>query len=78
MAEVVVSAYGRRQRKEAVVGSVTTINPEELKIPASNLTNALAGQIAGVIAFQPSGQPGQDNAQFFIRGVTTFGYNNSP
>jgi len=78
MAEVVVSAYGRRQRKEAVVGSVTTINPEELKIPASNLTNALAGQIAGVIAYQPSGQPGQDNAQFFIRGVTTFGYNNSP
>jgi len=78
MAEVVVSAYGRRQRKEAVVGSVTTINPEELKIPASNLTNALAGQIAGVIAYQPSGQPGQDNAQFFIRGVNTFGYNNSP
>ena len=78
MAEVVVSAYGRRQRKEAVVGSVTTINPAELKIPARNLTNALAGQIAGVIAYQPSGQPGQDNAQFFIRGVTTFGYNNSP
>ncbi len=78
VAEVVVSAYGRRQRKEAVVGSVTTINPEDLRIPASNLTNALAGQVAGVIAYQPSGQPGQDNAQFFIRGVTTFGYNTSP
>ena len=76
--EVVVSAYGRKQRKEAVVGSVTTIQPEELRIPASNLTNALAGQIAGVIAYQPSGQPGQDNAHFFIRGVTTFGYNQNP
>ena len=77
-AEVVVSAYGRRQVKEAVVGSVTTVNPSDLRIPASNLTNALAGQVAGVIAYQPSGQPGQDNAQFFIRGVTTFGYNTSP
>jgi TonB-linked SusC/RagA family outer membrane protein len=76
--EVVVTAYGRKQRKEAVVGSVTTVVPMDLKIPASNLTNALAGQVAGVIAYQPSGQPGQDNAQFFIRGVTTFGYNKSP
>src|SRR5690606_15828285 len=24
------------------------------------------------------GEPGQDNAEFFIRGVTTFGYNRSP
>jgi len=78
IAEVVVSAYGRKQRKEAVVGSVTTVNPAELKIPASNLTSALAGQVAGVIAYTPSGQPGQDNARFFIRGVTTFGYNNNP
>lgn len=76
--EVVISAYGRKERKEAVVGSVTTVRPADLKIPASNLTNALAGQVAGVIAYQPSGQPGQDNAQFFIRGVTTFGYNKSP
>jgi len=76
--EVLITAYGRKQLKEAVVGSVTTINPAELKIPASNLTNALAGQLAGIISTQPSGQPGQDNAQFFIRGVTTFGYNNTP
>jgi len=76
--EVIVTAYGRKERREAVVGSVTTVKPADLKIPASNLTNALAGQVAGVIAYQPSGQPGQDNAQFFIRGVTTFGYNKSP
>ncbi|MBD1362370.1 TonB-dependent receptor [Mucilaginibacter sp. ZT4R22] len=77
-ADVVVTAYGRKQRKEAVVGSVTTVTPGDLKIPASNLTNALAGQVAGVIAYQPSGQPGQDNASFFIRGVTTFGYKKDP
>jgi TonB-linked SusC/RagA family outer membrane protein len=76
--EVVITAYGKRERKEAIVGSVTTIKPGELKIPASNLTNALAGQAAGIIAFQGSGQPGQDNSQFFIRGVTTFGYKVDP
>lgn len=76
--EVVVLAYGKKQRKEAVVGSVTSVQPGELKIPASNLTNALAGQVAGVVAYQRSGQPGQDNANFFIRGVTTFGYKQDP
>jgi TonB-linked SusC/RagA family outer membrane protein len=76
--EVIVVAYSQKQRKEALVGSVTTVRPENLKVPASNLTNALAGQVAGVVAFQRSGQPGQDNASFFIRGVTTFGYNSSP
>ncbi len=75
---VVVTAFGRRERREAMVGSVTTVQPGELKIPASNLTNALAGKIAGVISFQRSGQPGLDNSSFFIRGVTTLGYSNSP
>lgn len=76
--DVVVTAFGRKQRREAVVGSVSTINPGALKIPASNLTNAMAGQVAGIIAFQRAGQPGADNSQFFIRGVTTLGYSNSP
>lgn len=76
--EVVVTAMGQKQRKEAVVGSVTTIKPGALKIPSSNLTGSLAGQAAGIIAYQRSGQPGQDNASFFIRGVTTFGYKREP
>lgn len=76
--EVVVTALGQTQRKEAIVGSVTTVKVANLKIPSSNLTNALAGQIAGVTGFQRSGQPGQDNSQFFIRGVTTFGYKQDP
>lgn len=76
--EIVITAYSRKQTREALVGSVTTVKPGNLKIPASNLTNALAGQVAGLIAYQPSGQPGQDNANFFIRGVTTFGYKQDP
>jgi TonB-linked SusC/RagA family outer membrane protein len=75
--DVVVVAYGK-QKKRDIIGSVTTISPEELKVPSSNLTTALAGRIAGVIAYQTNGEPGQDNASFFIRGVTTFGYKTSP
>ncbi|WP_211092929.1 TonB-dependent receptor [Chitinophaga polysaccharea] len=75
--EVVVVAQGR-QKKTEVVGAVTSIKPSELKIPSSNLTNALAGKLAGIIAYQRSGEPGFDNADFFVRGVTTFGYRKSP
>jgi TonB-linked SusC/RagA family outer membrane protein len=75
--EVTVVAFGT-QKKESVIASITTINPNELKIPASNLTTAMAGRLAGLIAYQRSGEPGLDNAEFFIRGVTTFGYKKDP
>ncbi len=75
--DVVVVAFGT-QKKQDVIGAVTSINPSELKVPSSNLTTALAGRLAGVIAYQRSGEPGQDNAEFFIRGVTTFGYKVDP
>src|SRR5690606_6133797 len=71
--EVVVVAFGS-QRKKELVGAMTTINPSELRVPSSNLTTALAGRLAGLVAYQRNGEPGQDNAEFFIRGVTTFGY----
>lgn len=70
--DVVVVAYGQ-QKKESMVSSITTINPKELKGPTSNLTTMLAGRLAGIVAYQRSGEPGQDNAQFFIRGITSFG-----
>ena len=75
--EVTVVAYGK-QKKSSVIAAVTSIDPTELKTSSSNLTTALAGRVAGVIAFQRSGEPGRDNAEFFIRGVSTFGYARSP
>ncbi len=75
--EVQVVAF-QTQKKNSVIGSINTLNPAELKIAPTNLTNALAGKIAGIISYQRSGEPGQDNAEFFIRGVTSFGYANSP
>ncbi len=70
--EVVVVGFGT-QKKESVISSITSVTPKDLRVPSSNLTTALAGRIAGMISYQTSGEPGYDNADFFIRGVTTFG-----
>src|SRR5690554_1210648 len=75
--EVVVVGFGT-QKKESVVGSMSSITPSELKIPASNLTTALAGRVAGLVAYQTSGEPGKDNAQFLVRGVASFNSQNGP
>lgn len=69
--EVIVTAFGT-QKKESVSAAITTVKPSDLRIPSSNLTTALAGRVAGVIAYQRSGEPGLDNAEFYIRGVTSF------
>lgn len=69
--EVTIVAFGT-QKKESVVSSISTVRPAELRVPSSNITTAFAGKMAGVIAYQRSGEPGLDNAEFFIRGITTF------
>lgn len=75
--EVEIVAFGK-QKKESVIGSISTVKPTELKVPSSNLTTALAGKVAGIISYQRSGEPGRDNADFFVRGITTFGANKNP
>ena len=54
------------------------MSAKELRVPSSNLTTALAGRASGLISYQRSGEPGADNAEFFVRGVTSFGYSQSP
>ena len=70
--EVVVVGYGK-QKKASVVGAVSTVNPSELEIPGSQLSESFAGQIAGMITVQQSGEPGKNAASFWIRGVATPG-----
>lgn len=70
--EVAVVAFGT-QKKTSLVSSITSVNPKQLKGATSNLTTMLAGAVPGMISYQRSGEPGADNAQFFIRGVGTFG-----
>ena len=69
--EVVVVGYGT-QKRESVVGSIATIDAANLKVPSAQLSTGLAGQLAGVVAVQSSGMPGQSQANFYIRGVSSF------
>ena len=75
--EVVVVAFAK-QKKESVIASISTVNTKDLKIPSSNLTTALSGRIAGLISYQRTGEPGQDDASFFVRGVTSLTYASGP
>lgn len=70
--DVVVVGFGR-QKKESVVGSISTIKPAELNMPTSSITPMMLGKVAGVVGVQRSGAPGEDESNFFIRGVSTFG-----
>lgn len=70
--EVVVVGFGS-QKRESIVGSITTIEPGLLQqSPTRALSNNLAGQLAGVIAVQRSGEPGADGSNFWIRGISSF------
>jgi TonB-linked SusC/RagA family outer membrane protein len=75
--EVVVVGYGV-QKKETVTGSVSSVQGADLlKSPATNLSNSIAGRLAGVSTFQRTGEPGNDNTTIRIRGSNTLG-NNDP
>lgn len=70
---VVVVGYGF-QKKESVIGAISTIDPGMLeRNQTNNLSNALSGQIPGIIGYQRSGEPGYDSSDFWIRGISTFG-----
>ena len=76
--EVVVVGYGS-QRKESVVGAISTLDVTKLIVPTSNLSTALAGQLSGIVAMSRSGEPGKNSAaDFYIRGVSSFTGNTSP
>ena len=70
--DVVVVGYGT-QKKESVVGAISQVGSEALvKSGTTNITNALAGKLSGVLTFQGSGQPGNDDATIFIRGISSW------
>lgn len=78
LSEVVVVGYGT-QRKASVVGAITSVQPGQLAVGTTrSLSNDLAGNIAGVIAVQRSGEPGHDDSEFWIRGMSSFKGSNSP
>ncbi len=76
--EVVVIGYGS-QKKESVIGAISTLSGKEVvKTPVSNITQAIAGKIPGLITNQSHGLPGYDEAEIYIRGRGTFTGASSP
>ena len=74
--EVVVVGYGV-QKKASVVGAISTISVNDIKAPVAKISNNLAGQLAGVVSVQRSGEPGVGST-FWIRGINTFGSAKTP
>jgi TonB-linked SusC/RagA family outer membrane protein len=75
--EVVVVGFGT-QSKESVVGAIEKVNIKEIAMPTAQLSTSFVGNISGIIGVQRSGEPGADGADFWIRGIGTFGANSKP
>ncbi|WP_188932446.1 SusC/RagA family TonB-linked outer membrane protein [Puia dinghuensis] len=73
LGEAVVIGYGTR-KKVNLTGAVSAISGTEIaKSPVSNISNALGGAMPGLIVNTRSGEPGADDAAFYIRGIGTLG-----
>ena len=70
--DVVVVGYGT-QKKESVVGAISQVGSDALaNAGTTNVTNALAGKLSGVLTFQTSGTPGNSDAEIFVRGISSW------
>ncbi|HEU0227775.1 MAG TPA: TonB-dependent receptor [Arachidicoccus soli] len=78
MDDIVVIGYGK-QKREFLTASISTVTGAELvKSPVANLSTALKGQLAGLVALQSSGKPGSDGSTLTVRGIGTYTGNNAP
>lgn len=76
--QVVVVGYST-QKKESVIGSIVQASEEDLKRTGNvtDLTQALTGQLPGVVTLTTSGEPGgvaggESATEIFIRGQNTW------
>jgi TonB-linked SusC/RagA family outer membrane protein len=77
LSEVVVTGYST-STKEAFTGSAKVVSGEQLnKKDVSNVSQALAGEVAGVRVINSSGQPGT-SATIRIRGIGSVNGNRDP
>jgi len=74
---VVVTGYGS-QRREAITGSVSTIEASQANVGVkTNFTQMIQGRAAGVDIVQNNGEPGS-GAQILIRGGSSISNTNEP
>ena len=70
--EVVVVGYGT-QKKETMVGAVSQVGGSALmRSGTSNVTSTLAGKLSGVLTMQATGQPGSNDSEIVIRGLSSW------
>ena len=75
--EVVAIGYATVKRKD-LTGSVASVNSKELsKVPTSDITQALAGRMAGVQVMQSEGAPGASTS-IRVRGGISITQSNEP
>jgi len=75
--EVVAVGYATARRRD-ITGSVVSVKSEELlKVPTSDITQALAGRVAGVQVIQSEGAPGATIA-IRVRGGISITQSNEP
>lgn len=74
--EVIIVGFGQ-QKKESVVGAIAQTNSKVLERTGgvTSLGQALTGNLPGVVTMTTSGQPGAEDPDIVIRGVST--WNNS-
>ena len=73
MEEVVVTAFAT-QKKINVTGAISAVNGTDLVAsPVANISNALVGNTPGVSGLQTSGEPGRNQTNIYVRGISTYG-----
>lgn len=77
LGEVVAVGYGT-QRKESVVGAISSIRSEDLVTPSRSITNIISSKVAGITFTQSSGEPGADAATIMIRGKNALSGSQTP
>jgi TonB-linked SusC/RagA family outer membrane protein len=75
---VVAVGYGEK-RREDLTGAVATVGPEVLEgRPITNTLTALQGAMPGLIVQRSSGQPGVEDFDLNLRGVSSANGGNAP
>lgn len=69
--EVQVVAFGT-QKKVTVTGAISSIDGKDLKkSPSGSIANIMAGTVPGISTVQYSGQPGAEDPEIYVRGVSS-------
>ncbi|WP_199119448.1 TonB-dependent receptor [Pedobacter sp. ASV28] len=70
--------FGLRKKRE-VTATITTVAEKDLpQLPLSTLNNVLTGRLSGLHIQQTGNRPGTDDANFLIRGRSSYNSGQSP